>query len=163
MELAVAAVPTAAPVPAPVTTATVAAVTAATIRAAPVTTAVATETTTICASTATATAESATTTAATPWVIPRHGFVDAERATVHLRVVQRTDGGVCTGVTHLHKTETSEFAGFPICDHGNIFDRTILTKQTADLLFRDSERQITHVDPLRHSGHSSWGQYPYCI
>src|SRR5690606_28492496 len=78
-------------------------------------------------------AEAAATAARPARVFTRLGFVDAQGAAIHRVVVQCLDGLIRIGVTHLHKAETTKFTGFPVCDHGNMIDRSIPRKQITHL------------------------------
>jgi hypothetical protein len=101
---------------------------------------------------AAATAAVASASTAATRVIPRLGLVDAERPAVHLVPVQSLDGFVRCCVTHFHKAETPEFAGFSVCDHGNRIDRSISRKQIPHLVFSGPKGQIPDIDPFGHVG-----------
>jgi hypothetical protein len=96
-------------------------------------------------------------------IVAWHGFIDSQRTTVHLKAIERTNRCIGSSVTHFDKAETAEFAGFPICDHGNGIHLTILRKQISNLLFGRPERQVPYINPLRHGGSSSWGRHPTAL
>ena len=78
-------------------------------------------------------------------------LVDLEAAAADLGPVEGINGR--TGrvvVVHLHKSESSGTAGFPIHDHLSRGHRPVLSEQILEFGVVDAEREVSHVDIYTH-------------
>src|SRR5262245_28728101 len=78
-------------------------------------------------------------------------FVDAQRAAVHLKAVQRLDGALRFRLRHVDEAEAARLAGLPVVDEFHRLHFAVTFKQGFHVLFGRIEGQIAHVD-RRHPG-----------
>lgn len=131
-------------------------VTSAATTAAAAATAVATATTAAAAATTAATTAVATTTAAAATLFAGPGFVDGQRTSVVLLIMQGADCGLGFLIAaHLNKGEALAATGIAILDHLSALNRAELAEQLLEVLATRVVAQVPHVQLLTHRDVSS--------
>jgi hypothetical protein len=113
------------------------------------------EATTISAATATTTISASTAPAPAARVLARTSFVDGQRATIMLGVVEIVDRVLCVlGIFHFDKSKTFAATGVAILDHLGAANRPKLGKQLLERFIGNSVGQVPYIQLRSHIKYS---------
>jgi hypothetical protein len=90
-------------------------------------------------------------------------FIHFKGTPTHLFFIQGLDCGISCGILHLYETETAKSAGFPIGDHSDAYDLTVLGKHFPNVLLSRRVGQVAYINTLGHLIGSLTDAPPYCV
>lgn len=88
--------------------------------------------------------------AAVPSWLPRARLVDVETPPIEIMIVEAPNGIVTTRF-HLNKAKTTGASGLTVRDDIDGTHRSVLSKQSAQLIFRRAIGQVSDINLLRHT------------
>jgi dipeptidase len=90
-------------------------------------------------------------------------LIHSKGTSTHLQVIQGLNRGVSRVIFHLYETETAKSAGFPIGDHSDAYDLTVLGKHFPNVLLSRRVGQVAYINTLGHLIGSLTDAPPYCV